>query len=83
MGICCMTQGTQTGALWQSRRMRWGGRWKGGSGGREHGWFLLMYDRKPQYFVKQLSFNLKINTHTHTKITIKLVGLCSTHRTEK
>jgi len=25
MGICCMTQGTQTGALWQSRRVGWGG----------------------------------------------------------
>ena len=43
---------------------RWGGRWERGSGGREHwciyGWFLLMYDRKPQSSVKQLSFNLKI-----------------------
>ena len=33
----------------------------GGLGGREHcyiyGWFLLMYDRKPQNSVKQLSFN--------------------------
>ena len=25
MGICCMTQGTQTVALWQSRRVGWGG----------------------------------------------------------
>ena len=29
MGICCMTQGTQTGALWQPRGLGWGG------GGRE------------------------------------------------
>ena len=59
-----MTHGTQTGTLWQSRRVGWGGRWERGSGGREHwciyGWFLLMYDRKPQSSVKQLSFNLKI-----------------------
>ena len=25
MGICCMTQGAQTGALWQSRRLGWEG----------------------------------------------------------
>ena len=34
---------------------------EGGLGGRVHGctygWFLLMYDRKPQNSVKQLSFN--------------------------
>ena len=28
MGICCMTQGTQTGALYQPRGVRWGGRFK-------------------------------------------------------
>ena len=63
------------------------GRWEGGPGGRGHwctyGWFLLIYDRKPQNFVKQLSFSLKINTHMDTKITIKLVDLSSTHRTEE
>ena len=36
----------------------WGGRWEGGQGGRGHGsnsgWFLLLYDRKPQNSVKQL-----------------------------
>ena len=52
MGICCVTQGTQTGALWQSGGVGWGGRGEGGSGGREHGgtydWFLLMFDRKQQ-----------------------------------
>ena len=31
---CCMTQGAQTSALWQRRRLGWGGRWEGGSGGR-------------------------------------------------
>ena len=63
MGIFYMTQGTQTGALWQSRRVEWEGRWKGDSGGWGHGctygWFLI-YDRKPQNSVKQISFNLKI-----------------------
>ena len=29
-----MTQGTQIGALQQSRGVGWGGRWEGGSGGR-------------------------------------------------
>ena len=61
MGICCMTQGTQIGALWQSRRVGWGGRWEGGLGGKGHGctygWFLLMFDRKQQNSVEQLSFN--------------------------
>ena len=47
----------QKGALWQAKG--WDG--KAGSGGRGHGyiyaWFLLMYDRKPQNSIKQLSFN--------------------------
>ena len=34
MGICCMAQETQTGALYQPRRMGWGRRWEGGSKGR-------------------------------------------------
>ena len=34
MGICCMAQETQTGALYQPRRVRWGGRWEGGWKGR-------------------------------------------------
>ena len=34
MGICCMAQETQTGALCQLRRVGWGERWKGGSKGR-------------------------------------------------
>ena len=36
MGICCMTQETQTGALGQSRRVRWGGRFR-----REEIWVYL------------------------------------------
>ena len=35
MGICCMTQGTQTGALPQAEG--WGGRWKGGPEGGDMG----------------------------------------------
>ena len=28
MGICCMAQETQTGALYQPRGVGWGGRWR-------------------------------------------------------
>ena len=31
--IFCMAQETQTGGLYQSREMGWGGRWEGGSKG--------------------------------------------------
>ena len=45
MGICCMTQETQTGTLYQPRGVGWGGRWDGGSKGRgymyTYGWFML------------------------------------------
>ena len=34
MGICCMAQETQTGALYHPRGVGWGGRWEGGSKGR-------------------------------------------------
>ena len=33
MGICCMAQEAQTGALYQPREVGWGGRWEGGSKG--------------------------------------------------
>ena len=33
MGICYMAQETQTGALYQSRGVGWGGRWEKGSKG--------------------------------------------------
>ena len=36
MGSWHMTQGAHPGALWQPRGMRWGGKWKRGSGGRKH-----------------------------------------------
>ena len=34
MGICCMAQETQIGALYQPRGVGWGGRWEGASRGR-------------------------------------------------
>ena len=47
MGICRMTQGTQTRALWQPTGMGRDGSWEGGSKGRGHiytnGWLMLMY----------------------------------------
>ena len=36
MGICSMTQETQTGDLCQPRGVGWGGRWEGGSEGRRY-----------------------------------------------
>ena len=45
--------------------MGWGGRCERGSRGRGHmytyGWFMLMFGKKQQNPIKQLSFNLKIN----------------------
>ena len=47
MGISCMSQETQTGALCQPRGVGWGGRWEGSSEGREYmytyGWFMLRF----------------------------------------
>ena len=34
MGIFCIAQETQTGALYQPRGVGWGGRWEGGSNGK-------------------------------------------------
>ena len=33
MGICCVAQETQAGALYQPRGVGWGGRWEGASMG--------------------------------------------------
>ena len=50
MGIFCMAQETQTGALSQPRGVGWRGRWEGGSEGRgymyTYGSFMLRFDRK-------------------------------------
>ena len=61
VGTCCLTQGTQTRALWQPRGVEWSGIWEGDWRGRGHmyiyGWFMLMYARNQHNIVKQLSFN--------------------------
>ena len=36
MGICCVAQETQKGALYQPSGVGWGGRWEGGSRGSRH-----------------------------------------------
>ena len=63
MGIHCMAQETQTGALYLSRGVGWDERWKGDTKGRgymyTYGWFMLRFDRQQQNSVKQLSFNKK------------------------
>ena len=60
-----MVQETQTGALYQPRGVRWGGRWEGGSNRRgylySYGRFMLRFDQKQQNSVQQLSFNKKIS----------------------
>ena len=60
MGVCPMAQETQTGALYQSRGVWWGGRGEGGSKVRgsmyTYGWFMLRFDRKQQNSLKQLFF---------------------------
>ena len=65
MGIWCMTQGTETGALQQVEGWGGGGSWEGGLGesghGCTYGWFLLMYDRKPVKFCKAIILQLKRN----------------------
>ena len=61
MGIFCMAQETQTGVLYQTGGVGWGGRWEGGSKGKgylyTYGWFMLRFDRKQQNSVKLLLFN--------------------------
>ena len=61
MGLSCMAQETQTGALYPPRRVGKEGRWEGVSKGRgymyTYGWFMLWFDTKQQNSVKQLSFN--------------------------
>ena len=62
MGICCMAQETQKGALYQPRGVGWGEVQKGWDIYiYTYSWFMLRFDRKQQNSVKQLSFSLKIN----------------------
>ena len=64
-----MAQETQTGALYQPRGVRWGGKWEGGSKGRgymsSYGWFILRFDRKQQNSVRLLFFNKKNKLKTN------------------
>ena len=55
MGIYCMAQETQTGALYQPRGVGWGGRLEGDSKGR--GLIHVEVWQKKQNSVKQLSIN--------------------------
>ena len=56
--------GTQTGALYQPRGVKWGGIWEGGSKGRgdmyTYDWLMLRFDKKQENSVKKLSFKKKI-----------------------
>ena len=56
MGICWMAQETQTEDLYQPRGVALEGRWEEGGHLYTYGWFMLMFDRKQQNTVKQLSF---------------------------
>ena len=57
-GLCDLLEGWDGEG--DGRRVGWGGRWEAGSEGRGHRSTYpsyLMYNRKPQNSVKQLSFN--------------------------
>ena len=43
MGICCVAQETETGALCQPTGMGWGGRWEGGSKERIYVYLWLIH----------------------------------------
>ena len=43
MAICCMSQETQTGALYQPRGVGWGGRWEGVSYGGVYVYLWLIH----------------------------------------
>ena len=62
MEICCMTQGTQPGALWQPREVGRGGRWEGGSGEGAYV-YLIHVDvwQKSNQYCKSIAHQLKIN----------------------
>ena len=64
MGSCCITQGTQPGALWQPRGVGWSGRGEGGSRGREHIYTYLWLihvgmQQKPTQQCKAIILQLK------------------------
>ena len=64
MGICCVSQRTQTGAMYQSRGVGWKGRWQGGSRGREYMYVYLWLThvevwQKTAKFYKAIILQLK------------------------
>ena len=66
MGICCMAEETQSGALYQPRGVGLGGRWEGGSKGRGYTYAYLWLIhvevwQKAAKFCKAVILRLKIN----------------------
>ena len=71
-----MTQGTQTGALWQLRRAGWGGRWEGvlkREGNYVYLW-LIHVDKwqKPTQYYNYLSIKNKLEKKLLTKFSTHL-----------
>ena len=72
MGICCMAQETQLGALYQPREVRWEGDSKRRGYMYTYGWFMLKFDKKQQNSVKQLSFNKKNKKKKYRELRSRL-----------
>ena len=72
-----MAQETQTGALYQLRRLGWEGRWEGGSKGREYVYLRMIHvevGQKTTNICKTIILQLKINKFKKTPITVKFTG---------
>ena len=85
MGICCVTQETQTKALGQHRGVGWYGRWDGEGGGWEaqeegdthrytYGWRVLMCGRNQHNMV--IILQLKINKLRKKQLWNTKYALC-------
>ena len=65
----------KSGALWQTGRVGWGGKWEGGVRERGHmytyGWFMLMYGRPTQY-CKAIILQLKICVNVKSLSCVRL-----------
>ena len=93
MGICCVTQETQTKALGQHRGVGWCGRWDGEGGGWEaqeegdthkytYGWRVLMCGRNQHnmVFILQLKINkLRKKTALEHEVCIVLHAIPKKH----
>ena len=60
-GICCMSQKTKTGTLYQPRGVGWGGRWEGGSKGR--GQVPVCRVMRKQSALKELTLTPLVQQH--------------------